>query len=332
MASPPYNHSYTSAISPPYPSHAQLPQPPKRRQSDMPSSAPAIKRRKASMLSTTSGTSSAHPLRQTSFPPENSGVGTFSRSPSMDTMSIASGAGPGPKRKKGRKGKGGKGNDDIASVNGKKAKSIVSAENGATGGAGRKRRGSTAAAAEDEEEEDAGETMALNVDAASKEEKAKEERRRQVLVRAFEKNGDQFSSKSPPELWGTILMEQIVNQTLSQSVPPNVILAIKSAAKIFAGEIIEGARKVQTEWVEVNADLQNEIQMPTPPAETNTPVEKEKEKRRGPLLPDHLREAFRRHMLEGDGGLVGELGLWQHQNVSGVERFGTKIGGKRLFK
>lgn len=127
-------------------------------------------------------------------------------------------------------------------------------------------------------------------------------------------------------------MEQIVNQTLSQSVPPNVILAIKSAAKIFAGEIIEGARKVQTEWVEVNADLQNEIQMPTPPAETNTPVEKEKEKRRGPLLPDHLREAFRRHMLEGDGGLVGELGLWQHQNVSGVERFGTKIGGKRLFK
>lgn len=140
------------------------------------------------MLSTTSGTSSAHPLRQTSFPPETNGTTpAFSRSPSMDNMSIVSGSGP-VKRKKGRKIKGGK-NDDTASVNGKKAKSTVSADG--AGGAGRKRRASTAA--EDEEEEDGGEEMALNVDAASKEEKAKEERRRQVLVRAFEKNGDQFS-------------------------------------------------------------------------------------------------------------------------------------------
>lgn len=245
----------------------------------------------------------------------------------MDTMSIVSGSGPGPKRKKGRKSKGGKGNDDTASVNGKKAKSTVSADG--AGGAGRKRRASTAA--EEEEEEDGGEEMALNVDAASKEEKAKEERRRQVLVRAFEKNGEQFSRY---EAWrssklGDATVRRIVNQTLSQSVPPNVILAIKSAAKIFAGEIIEGARKVQTEWVEVAADP-GQLSLPSPPAEDSTPVEKEK--RRGPLLPDHLREAFRRHMLEGDGGLVGELGLWQRQNVSGVERFGTKIGGKRLFK
>src|SRR5438045_1563084 len=98
MASPPYNHSYTSAISPPYPSHAQLPQPPKRRQSDMPSSSPAIKRRKASMLSTTSA--SSHPLRQTSFPPENnSRTPAFSRSPSMDPMSIVSGSVAGGKKK-----------------------------------------------------------------------------------------------------------------------------------------------------------------------------------------------------------------------------------------
>ncbi len=56
-----------------------------------------------------------------------------------------------------------------------------------------------------------------------------------------------------------------------------------------------------------------------------------KEKRRGPLLPEHLREAFRRHMLS-DPGLVGQLGLWQQQNGSGVERFGLRVRGKRLFK
>jgi transcription initiation factor TFIID subunit 11 len=50
-------------------------------------------------------------------------------------------------------------------------------------------------------------------------------------------------------------------------------------------------------------------------------------------LPDHLREAFRRHMLEADGGLVGQLGLWQQQQQGGVpERGGVKMGGKKLFK
>lgn len=92
--------------------------------------------------------------------------------------------------------------------------------------------------------------------------------------------------------------------------------------------MIEGARKVQTEWLEISGESQTGL--PSPPAEDNVPIEKEK--RRGPLLPDHLREAFRRHMLEGDGGLVGELGLWQHQNHSGVERFAVKVQGKRLFK
>jgi transcription initiation factor TFIID subunit 11 len=37
-------------------------------------------------------------------------------------------------------------------------------------------------------------------------------------------------------------------------------------------------------------------------------------------------------MLEGHGGLVGELGLWQAQQNSGVERFAVKVRGKRLLK
>ncbi|CZT05910.1 related to transcription initiation factor IID beta chain [Rhynchosporium agropyri] len=316
MASPPYNHSYSSAISPPYPSNSQLPAPTKRRQSDMPSSAPSVKRRKASMLSTTSTTSSSHPLRQTSFPPEHNGrTPAFSRSPSMDTMSLASGSVA--KKKKPRKSKG---KDMDASST--RAKSVVS-----NGGKG-KRRGSRDQSAEEEDEEDAGDLMEMDMAAASHEDKVKEDRRRHILTQSF--SPDQFARY---EAWRSsklsdAVVRRIVNQTLSQSVPPGVILAVKSATKIFAGEIIERARKVQSQWIEATGDSQTGLPSPTADGDTA----KEKETRRGPLLPDHLREAFRRHMLEGDGGLVGQLGLWQHQQHSGVERFGVKVQGKRLLK
>lgn len=145
------------------------------------------------MLSTTSGTSS-HPLRQTSFPPEIKQ--SFSRSPSMDTMSVISGAGTnnltktGRERKKYKKKT--KDNSDLASILGRKAKSTIS-NDGAHAGEKRKRRGSNATEEGDEDEELGGEEMSLNINAASKEERAKEERKKQVLVRAFEGNGDQFS-------------------------------------------------------------------------------------------------------------------------------------------
>ncbi|KAH7371839.1 histone-fold-containing protein [Cadophora sp. MPI-SDFR-AT-0126] len=319
MASPPYNHNYPSAISPPYPSNAQLPAPLKRRQSDMPSSAPSIKRRKASMLSTTSATSLAHPLRQTSFPPENNGrTPTFSRSPSMDTMSLVSGSGA--KKKKPRKSKGK--DADNSSVAGTRAKSVVS------NGGRAKRRASRDLTAEEEDEDDGGDNITMDMAAASHEDKAKEDKRRHILTQSF--TPEQFARY---EAWRSskladAVVRRIVNQTLSQSVPPGVILAVKSATKVFAGNLIEGARKVQTQWIEATGDRQ--VDLPSPPAEDDVPPEKEK--RRGPLLPDHLREAFRRHMLEGDGGLVGELGLWQQQQHSGVERFGVKVQGKRLLK
>ncbi|TVY43214.1 Transcription initiation factor TFIID subunit [Lachnellula subtilissima] len=308
MASPPYNHNYTSAISPPYPSNAQLPQPPKRRQSDMPSSAPAQKRRKASMLSTTSA-ASAHPLRQTSFPPENASHTTpaFSRSPTSDTMSLVSGSGA--KKKRARKPK--KGENDKSSVVGGEGK--------------RKRRASTA----EEEEDDGGGNMDVQMASGTLEERKKEMEHRALLTSNLD--AQQFSRF---EAWRSsklpdAIVRRIINQTLSQSAPTNVILAVKSAAKVFAGEMIEGARKVQTQWLESSGEDQT-TGLQSLPAEDGKP--REKETRRGPLLPDHLREALRRHKLTRDGGLVGQLGLWQHQQSSGVERFGTKVGGKRLFK
>src|ERR1700709_2163469 len=113
---------------------------------------------------------------------------------------------------------------------------------------------------------------------------------------------------------------QIINQTLSQSVPQNVIMGIKAAAKVYAGEMIEGARKVQAQWTETDEEAKAKLPSPPPDGE---------ETRRGPLLPEHLVEAYRRHKLAREGALAGQLGLWQLQQNSGVERFGLKVGGKR---
>lgn len=120
-----------------------------------------------------------------------------------------------------------------------------------------------------------------------------------------------------------------------------MILAVRSVAKMFTGDIIEGARKVQTQWLDATNESQTGL--PSPPAELLKSEEEqdgekreekkeEKESRRGPLLPDHLREAMRRHKVAGEGNMAGQLGLWQHQQSSGVERFGNKIKGKRLLK
>ncbi|KAG0646573.1 Transcription initiation factor TFIID subunit 11 [Hyphodiscus hymeniophilus] len=329
MASPPYNHNLFSQGSPPYPSNTQLPQSSKRRQSDMPSSAPSIKRRKASMLSTTSV--SSHPLRQTSFPPpESATIGTprYSRSPSIDTMSLASASVAGcAKKKRGRKSKAKLGDDE--SVIGGKAKSAVSGASGS-----RKRKQSVASA---DEEDEGGEEMAVEMVARTQEERQKEIEHRAMLVRALD--DDQMQRY---EAWRSVKLpdatvRRIVNQTLSQSAPASVILAVKSVAKIFAGEMIEGARRVQEEWVGADDLLKETIKrnmqkLPTPPEDIrNEFMEESRDLPRGPLEPDHLREALRRYRARAEGGMVGQLGLWQHQSSSGVERFGTKIQGKRLF-
>ena len=92
--------------------------------------------------------------------------------------------------------------------------------------------------------------------------------------------------------------------------------------------MIEGARKVQSQWIETADESQTGL--PSPPAEDGKP--REKESKRGPLMPDHLRESIRRYKTAREGCLAGQLGLWQQQQHSGVERFGVKIMGKRLMK
>ena len=73
----------------------------------------------------------------------------------------------------------------------------------------------------------------------------------------------------------------------------------------------------------MNADIKSKY--PTPPAEEDA-------KRRPPLNAEHFVEALRRHKVSQQGALTGQLGLWQIQQSSGVERFGVRVGGKRLLK
>jgi transcription initiation factor TFIID subunit 11 len=181
-SSPPHNRQSHSAASPSYQPIAQLPQTGKRRQSDMPSAAPSSKRRKPSILSISSGAS--HPLRQTSFPPENSQGQSFSRSPSAESVSLVSGVSgrSGTKRKRPRKSKAQP--DDEASAVGGTAKSAVS------GNSGRGRaRASREASADDEDEEGGGET-AVTMVARTDEEKRKEKEHKALLLSALDP--DQF--------------------------------------------------------------------------------------------------------------------------------------------
>ncbi|EPX71282.1 transcription factor TFIID complex subunit Taf11 [Schizosaccharomyces octosporus yFS286] len=59
-------------------------------------------------------------------------------------------------------------------------------------------------------------------------------------------------------------VKKLANQILNQSVTPNVAIVISGFSKVFVGEMIELARKIQDHWGDS-----------------------------GPLSPDHLREAYR---------------------------------------
>lgn len=155
MASPP--HAYSPAGSPPY---SSAPLPSKKRAStsvDLSAQAPSMKRRKASIMSTAS-TSSAHPLRQTSFPPDESQAQgrnyspSFKRSPSVDNMSFVSGSqasGAPGRKKRGRKSKAERaseaaaeamrhGSPSVAGGRGRTARSIASGLDAGEDGEGEK--------------------------------------------------------------------------------------------------------------------------------------------------------------------------------------------------
>lgn len=52
----------------------------------------------------------------------------------------------------------------------------------------------------------------------------------------------------------------------------------------------------------------------------------------GPLLPEHLREAFRRYKRAGEGGGAGVGGVSVGLGVKGIAAVRFASGGKRLFR
>jgi transcription initiation factor TFIID subunit 11 len=190
-------------------------------------------------------------------------------------------------------------------------------------------------------------------------------------------------------------LRRLINQTLSQSVPANVVTVVNSYTKLFAGMLVEEAREVQAEWMamaqkradgepnpaykrlkrtyddEKAADGEQREQQvgessaqpngikkesTSPPTQSDVVMNEAhnaskdensndavsavypggagglstsiEECDRGPLLPDHLREALRRYKKARKGGTVGFTGL----SLEGREIAASRMGGRRLFR
>lgn len=190
MASPPA--AFSQARSPPYPGPLQLPKKRSSVAADLAGSnlGSSSKRRKPSMLSAVSA-SSAHPLRQTSFPPEDAPSAAFSpsrqRSPSVDTMSFVSGsqvsgaAAARRKKKRGRKSKAERAREAAQDA----ASSVAggTAASAASGGAAGQAKDDDAEGGRDGEGELVAPESMSSKSAARTKEQAKEEERIRALVK-----------------------------------------------------------------------------------------------------------------------------------------------------
>ena len=98
---------------------------------------------------------------------------------------------------------------------------------------------------------------------------------------------------------------------------------------MFIGELIESARDIQAEWLASSRKLatgeNNKYSTSKLVDENGNSI---KEIDRGPIAPDHLREALRRTKKDKEGGLVGFQGL----SFSGKEPVACRNNGRRLFR
>ncbi len=420
MASPP------SAHSPPGPSPLALPR--QRLALALPGGAPS-KKRKPSIAS---NNSSAHPLRQTSFPPESNYLGSqhqealaryspsqashgspddFSDSELVSAISGPAGAGedgPPRKRKRGEKRTRGRGGRQSTARAG--STSLINGEDGTPA-----RRVATSPDHGDEEDDDdeeedgtgvgggrvplyeGGQMSAVEFDTDAKQkamfrqllhtvdrQPITEPGREGIIYRDMVDRYDTYGRTSlrKPDV------RKLVNQTLSQSVPANVVTVVSTYTKTFAGMLLEEARKVQAEWMaaeekradgERNSAFERLKKMRQHNAVVDSQASKEntngtnghvkveqsssptlagsqadvpssentlngesavrtcgagglssviEECDRGPLQPDHLREALRRYKKSRKGGGVGYTGL----SLEGQQSTAPRLGGRRLFR
>jgi len=320
----------------------------KKRAADTSSGSPALKRRKASAISISSGPPSAHPLRQASFPPDDaSPFGPRSPSVDVDAVSLVSGSQVSAvaplKKKRGRKSKAEKAREQTPSVVGANAPTAISAISDSASRGVKSLVNVVGVGDEGEADEEGPTQVAATADARTQEQKEEEHRARRLLISAF--SDEQFNRY---ENWRAAnlskpAVRRLINATVSQSVADNVVIGMRAVAKLFIGDIIESARRVQGEWI--NKMNEKQIDLPAPPPldypsagdkdkkdEGETQKENKADDRRGPLRPEHLREALRRYRKGLEGGGVGMQWIWHQQHQNGVDRFPTRTGGRRIFR
>jgi transcription initiation factor TFIID subunit 11 len=321
------------------------------------------------------------------------------------TGTAGDGSGVGKKRKRGEKRARGRPPKNAA---GDDARSMTGTQKGAASTTG---KADEAEEEEEEEEEDTAGGRALLDESAALMEEA-DRRGKEFLLHMPEWQLERHGTWKRAKL-KTNNVRTLVNQTLSQSVPANVITVVAAYTKMFAGLIVEGSRDVQAEWaavaekrpdgednhvakklrgegsearekarvdgekakevigngekadvmdVDAEVTVKNEDESPTPndvphtddtqtdgssltigndsTANGDGPVappvleasmgvrRQIEEVDRGPLLPDHLREALRRYKKAQYGGTVGFTGL----SLEGKDNAAARMGGRKMFK
>ena len=429
MASPPY-----SATSPPGPAPLALPK--QRPSLALPGG--ATKSRKPSIAS---NASSAHPLRQTSFPPTGSleaqhaaaqyspteeGGFEDDLSDSEIVSALSGPAGPGEEGPAGKKRKRGGGKTGRPRKK-RGSESLVNGEDGtpargAKGGGGGDNAEDDDEAEEEETDARGGRVPAYEGIQMSDADFAAEQNTHKMF-RDHMMGLDALPLASPAraglthsdfanryDIWKSSKLrgqevKKLVNQTVGQSVPPPVVLAVQAYTKLFAGMIVEGARGVQREWGAVEGEradggrngawerlrrsyvesvgegdegeegreekvtdrkgkedeavVKNEPSSPStrpdsrgggrPSTQLNGTTQTSSQSTldsplhpggasalqtsiqecdRGPLLPDHLREALRRYKKGARGGGAGFTGY----SLEGKTGTAARMGGRRLFR
>ncbi|GAB7347091.1 hypothetical protein MBLNU459_g3222t1 [Dothideomycetes sp. NU459] len=348
-----------SALSPPQPHHLSLPK--KRPSISLPPNQPSHKRRKPS-----SASASAHPLRQTSFPPPDRGDSRAYSPDTVDSRAIYSptsrrsesldvddeinstvsgrtgGGGDGAKGKKprgekragrGRVGRPPKPRGDTASLidgetSGRKGTSTHAGQADEAAGAAGDDGGEEG---DNDDDDDDADTNTLEGGKLTRAAMELDKERRAMftnLTTLLNPHHEQLFAQYLQVHLDKAKVRRLTNQTLSQSVPASVVTTINSYTKIFVGELVDRAREVQKEWLAAAETLPTGDKNEEAFGKDGEGEPKVRERDRGPLLPDHLREALRRYKGGREGGTVGFTGL----SLEGRENTSVRNGGRRLFR
>jgi transcription initiation factor TFIID subunit 11 len=203
-------------------------------------------------------------------------------------------------------------------------------------------------AADDDGEDDDDADEEDMVDEGAKIDQIAENKKIAVLLDAFNtEQSERYNTYRRAKLKKETL-RKITNQTLSQSVPPSVVTTINGFTKVFIGTLIERARDVQRENAMSDRSMSTRLassgqltqsssrtaadssQGIVPMTQDRPSSSQDDFSYLGPLLPDDIREAYRRYRRNGEGGSAGSSGISVGLGVPGSGA--ARIREKRMFR